>query len=57
MQLLDVRSPEEFAQGYISGAKNINYSSLDFRTQVAKLDKKTPGLCLLPERHPKWAGG
>lgn len=44
VQLLDVRSPDEFAQGYIPGAKNINYSSLDFRAQVAKLDKKRPVL-------------
>jgi rhodanese-related sulfurtransferase len=39
MVLLDVRTPEEFAQGHIAGATNLNYRAKDFGEQVAKLDK------------------
>lgn len=37
--VLDVRTPEEFSSGYISGAKNINFFSSNFRGEVSKLDK------------------
>lgn len=38
--LLDVRTPQEFAQGHISGAYNIDYQDLEsFKESVAKLDK------------------
>lgn len=37
--LLDVRSPEEFAQGHIAGATNLNYRAKDFVEKVAQLDK------------------
>ena len=43
-QLIDVRTPEEFANGHIEGAKNINVLDKSFETDVAKLDKKTPVL-------------
>ncbi|MDO6525757.1 rhodanese-like domain-containing protein [Motilimonas sp. 1_MG-2023] len=39
MQLLDVRTPAEFAQGHIKGAINIPYDQLD--QQLASLDKDT----------------
>ncbi|MCE0557470.1 rhodanese-like domain-containing protein [Motilimonas sp. E26] len=39
MQLLDVRTPAEFAQGHIKGAMNIPYDQLD--QQLASLDKDT----------------
>ncbi|MBL7926160.1 MAG: thioredoxin [Bacteroidia bacterium] len=39
VQLLDVRTPEEFNEGYIPGAKNIDYHNENFKAQVAALDK------------------
>lgn len=36
--VIDVRSPEEFAQGHIPGAVNINVEGADFAAQVAALD-------------------
>lgn len=40
--LLDVRTPEEFSEGFIPGARNLNYNSSAFRTQIDALDKDTP---------------
>lgn len=37
--VLDVRTPEEFAGGYIANAVNINYNGNDFQDEIAKLDK------------------
>jgi thioredoxin len=37
--ILDVRTPEEFSGGYITGAININYNSDEFNTKSGKLDK------------------
>ncbi len=37
--ILDVRTPEEFSGGYISGAININYNSDEFNKKVGKLNK------------------
>lgn len=39
--VLDVRSPEEFAMGYIEGARNINVNAPDFSNQVASIDKNS----------------
>lgn len=36
VQLLDVRSPQEFAEGHIAGAININVQSDDFRQKADK---------------------
>ena len=36
--LLDVRTPEEFAEGHLDGALNIDVSSPDFPAQIAELD-------------------
>ncbi|CCG54050.1 Thioredoxin family protein [Flavobacterium indicum GPTSA100-9 = DSM 17447] len=41
-QLLDVRTPGEFAGGHISNAKNMDWNGSDFDTQVANLDKEKP---------------
>ena len=38
VQLVDVRTPEEFHAGHLEGAININYHSADFEQQLAKLD-------------------
>jgi len=37
--VLDVRAPEERAQGYIEGSDNINFYDADFRNKIEKLDK------------------
>ena len=37
--ILDVRTPGEFAQGYINRAINIDYRSNDFENNIDKLDK------------------
>lgn len=37
--LIDVRTPEEFTEGHIEGAENINLNGPDFTSQVAELDK------------------
>lgn len=42
MLLLDVRTPEEFAEGHIEGARNLNFFDSDFREQLDKLDKEEP---------------
>ncbi len=39
--LVDVRTPGEFNNGYIEGAKNINISG-DFVNEIQKLDKNKP---------------
>ncbi|HET8886418.1 MAG TPA: rhodanese-like domain-containing protein [Salinimicrobium sp.] len=40
--LLDVRTPEEFDEGAIEGAKNINFFDEDFAEQVNQFDKNKP---------------
>lgn len=37
--VLDVRTPEEFAQGHIPGAVNINLYQSDAMDKISKLDK------------------
>lgn len=37
--ILDVRTAEEFAEGHIPGAINIDYNSENFKSEVQKLDK------------------
>jgi phage shock protein E len=36
--VLDVRTPEEYAAGHLSGAKNLDFRAPDFKQQVAKLN-------------------
>jgi rhodanese-related sulfurtransferase len=38
--LIDVRTPEEFSEGYVKGAVNIDVSNPDFEYQIASLDKQ-----------------
>lgn len=38
-QVVDVRTPEEYAEGHLQNAMNINFNSDYFAAQVAKLDK------------------
>jgi len=38
--LIDVRTPQEFGEGHINGAINIDWFSDDFNKQVAVMDKE-----------------
>lgn len=40
--LVDVRTPEEFEEGHIDGAININVNDEAFKEQISKLDKSKP---------------
>jgi len=40
--VLDVRSPEEFAKGHVTGAINADIHSPDFAAKAAQFDKKKP---------------
>lgn len=40
--ILDVRTDEEYAQGKIKSATQIDYYQNNFKTEVAKLDKTKP---------------
>ena len=39
IQLIDIRTPGEFTEGYIEGAINVNFFDRDFNTQMAKFNK------------------
>ena len=39
--IIDVRTPEEFADGHIAGAVNIPVQQPDFATRIAQLDPNT----------------
>lgn len=41
-QIIDVRTPEEFASDHIENSKNINWLDPSFETEVQKLDKSRP---------------
>lgn len=41
-QLLDVRTPEEVAEGALEAAQNINFYDSDFKDKLSKLDKNKP---------------
>ncbi|MBL0743864.1 rhodanese-like domain-containing protein [Chryseolinea lacunae] len=40
--VLDVRTPEEVAQGALPNAVNINFNAPDFQDKIATLDKSKP---------------
>lgn len=42
VQLIDVRTPEEYEEGYIEGFQNIDYYSESFSQEIEKLDKSKP---------------
>ena len=39
MIILDVRTPEEYAQGHLAGAINVNVESVTFDEYISKLDR------------------
>lgn len=41
-QIIDVRTPEEFATGHLENAQNINIYDSDFAARIGKLDKEKP---------------
>ena len=41
-EVLDVRTPEEWAEGSIKGATKMNFFDSDFNAQLEKLDKSKP---------------
>ena len=42
VQLIDVRTPKEFNEGYIKNAKNINFFEDNFIEEMSKLNKEDP---------------
>ena len=40
VQLVDVRTPEEFAEGHVPGAVNIDVKNPNFEEEIQKLDTK-----------------
>ena len=40
--LVDVRTPDEFKEGFIKGAVNIDWNASNFETELNKLDRNTP---------------
>jgi len=42
VQLVDVRTPEEYKEGYIENSQNIDYNSPTFDEDIKKLDKSKP---------------
>lgn len=41
-QLVDVRTPEEYAEGHLKGAVNVNINAEDFSQQLGRLSKDAP---------------
>ncbi len=42
VQLIDVRTPREYADGHIEGALNIDFRNDNFEALIAKVDKTKP---------------
>ncbi len=42
VQLIDVRSSEEYTKGHIEGAVNIDFNSANFEELISKVDKTKP---------------
>lgn len=40
--VLDIRTPEEFAEGHLAGAVNIDFYAADFRQQIQALGRDAP---------------
>jgi len=44
IQLVDVRTPDEFQSGYLAGAQNLNIQNADFVQKISQMDKSRPVL-------------
>ncbi|MFM7218062.1 MAG: rhodanese-like domain-containing protein [Bacteroidota bacterium] len=42
--ILDVRTPQEFSEGHLTGARNLDFSSEGFSASLPGMDKNTPYL-------------
>ncbi|MEC5126790.1 rhodanese-like domain-containing protein [Verrucomicrobiales bacterium BCK34] len=42
VRILDIRTPEEFSEGHIEGAVNIDYKADNFDEEIGLLDKSVP---------------
>tara|TARA_R110002050_G_scaffold202806_1_gene338010 strand:+ start:10434 stop:10832 length:399 start_codon:yes stop_codon:yes gene_type:complete len=42
VQLIDVRTPKEFREGFIDKAQNIDFFSTTFKDEISKLNKAKP---------------
>jgi len=42
VQLIDVRTPEEYAGGHLAGAANVNLKNEQFKAHLANLDREKP---------------
>ena len=42
VQIVDVRTPEEYKDGYIDNSQNIDFKSPTFEEDITKLDKTKP---------------
>ncbi|MDO9275663.1 MAG: rhodanese-like domain-containing protein [Lutibacter sp.] len=40
--IIDIRTPQEFSEGHIEGAVNINFYDSNFLDQISKYDKNKP---------------
>ena len=40
--IIDVRTPEEFSEGHIENAKNINWKGNDFESRIIQVDTAAP---------------
>ncbi|GAB3284891.1 hypothetical protein GCM10027347_61960 [Larkinella harenae] len=40
--LVDVRTPEEYREGHLTYARNIDFKAADFKEQIRQLDKSKP---------------
>jgi rhodanese-related sulfurtransferase len=42
--IIDIRTPEEFAEGHLAGAINLDFMGDDFEAKLAALDREKPFL-------------
>ena len=56
-QIVDVRTPEEYTEGHLAHATNIDYNGESFKSEIEKLDKSKPTFvyCLSGGRSAKAA--
>lgn len=40
--IIDVRTPQEFSEGHLANAININWNGSNFKQEIEKFDKKSP---------------